>query len=599
MRPRLPHTPFSTPFSSSKKLVEARIRGVIAGPQKRPPLLLLFLVFAFCFLSVNLVSCQPFQPSREVEASLLSLTLPDGGEVYLMEEEPRDDQRGSLYIEGSTVGVLYYRPAGGEAVELDFLDYGPEHPFWNSVSLEPFSDVLGADGFIFQYVVGGAWDSADYYAVEGGGAILIAPCHNYDIWQEDLDGDGELELMNNYHAAGFLDVYDREGGQVICTQLNDAARDMVYAPIPEDAWISLTRNPDGSFTASWVEDGRNYERQLGDPTRLYYIARSAAPVQDAVPDEEAARRMAELLPDYALDQSRVRILLSVNQGDKRLILFRIPSTSHAGGFDDLVAGVWDETAQEVSGEAWISRGDDGWWSTWMEGDALYLLLTNYSVYSGEEIGEPPVWLRFEDGVLEHPSLILPDAAREAVPELPGDAVFFDPMNTADYWYDHKAIPVEGGLELYTAHKGWRPVKGTPRARWRFSGRIPLSEAAAFQATGAAAGEAIQAVFMGSAGFYYEPEFMGEPGTFLTIKEIPSILNPDNAYPGLDFAAADLDGDGEDEYVLRSHGDTSDPEHFLILTWKDGEVRGEPATEEGLLAALDEQNVIPDLEWHEY
>lgn len=73
MRPKLPRTPFSTPFSSSKKMVEARIRGIIDGPQKRPPLPLLLLVFAFCFLSVNLVSCQPAQTKDDPDESAASV----------------------------------------------------------------------------------------------------------------------------------------------------------------------------------------------------------------------------------------------------------------------------------------------------------------------------------------------------------------------------------------------------------------------------------------------------------------------------------------------------------------------------------------------
>ena len=64
MRRGLPRTPFSTPFSLSKRMVEVRIRGLIAGPQKRPPLPLLALVLTFCFFSVNLVSCQPAQPEE-------------------------------------------------------------------------------------------------------------------------------------------------------------------------------------------------------------------------------------------------------------------------------------------------------------------------------------------------------------------------------------------------------------------------------------------------------------------------------------------------------------------------------------------------------
>lgn len=66
MRHALPRTPFSTPFSSSRKLLEARIRAILAGPQKRPPLPLLALTLVFCFFSVNLVSCQQQEPGPQI-----------------------------------------------------------------------------------------------------------------------------------------------------------------------------------------------------------------------------------------------------------------------------------------------------------------------------------------------------------------------------------------------------------------------------------------------------------------------------------------------------------------------------------------------------
>ena len=85
MRRRLPRTPFSTPFSPSKKMLEARIRGVIAGPQKRPPLPLLVLTLVFCLFSVNLVSCQPAQPEENPDnsaaASMDDSSQPEGPEL--------------------------------------------------------------------------------------------------------------------------------------------------------------------------------------------------------------------------------------------------------------------------------------------------------------------------------------------------------------------------------------------------------------------------------------------------------------------------------------------------------------------------------------
>ena len=69
MRHTMPRTPFSTPFSSSRKQLEERVRNIAAGPQRHPPLPLLVLVLAFCFFSVNLVSCQPAQTEGEPDGS--------------------------------------------------------------------------------------------------------------------------------------------------------------------------------------------------------------------------------------------------------------------------------------------------------------------------------------------------------------------------------------------------------------------------------------------------------------------------------------------------------------------------------------------------
>lgn len=389
---------------------------------------------------------------------------------------------------------------------------------------------------------------------------------------------------------------------------------------------------------------------------------STAPVQDTVPDEDAVLRMAEQVPDYFLEQLQARVLFSTTQGDKRLILFEETSQSHAGGFCNLIAGVWDDAAQEVSGEVYISRGDDGRWSSWTEGDDLHLLLTNYATYSGMETSSAPVWLRFADGVLDHPPCILPDAARETVPDLPDDAVFFDPMDPVDYWYDHKAVPVEGGLELYTAHEDWHPMS-TPRARWRFTGLIPLSDTATFQPKSSTASESIRAILQGKAGFYYEAEFLGEPNTFLTIHDVPALMDPDDYYGTQiqDFAAADLDGDGKEEVILWVCGVANDAGGYLVLHQEDNTVYGytawyrsfqnlktdgtysysaggplegivskttfttsslttepfaysdfdgdwdnityfvnnEQVTEEQFLAAFDRQNAKPDAEWYEF
>ena len=58
MRQSLPRTPFSTSLSGSARETETRIRSIFSPPKKRPPVLLLAVIFAACLLCGNLVSCQ-------------------------------------------------------------------------------------------------------------------------------------------------------------------------------------------------------------------------------------------------------------------------------------------------------------------------------------------------------------------------------------------------------------------------------------------------------------------------------------------------------------------------------------------------------------
>ena len=69
MNDNMPHTPFSTPLSSSARETELRIRNIMSGPKKRPPILFLILVFSLCLFCGNLVSCQrqPVQPTLVME----------------------------------------------------------------------------------------------------------------------------------------------------------------------------------------------------------------------------------------------------------------------------------------------------------------------------------------------------------------------------------------------------------------------------------------------------------------------------------------------------------------------------------------------------
>ena len=58
MNKKMPRTPFSTALSRSAREIELRLRNIMSGPKKRPPLPFLILMFSVCIFCGNIVSCQ-------------------------------------------------------------------------------------------------------------------------------------------------------------------------------------------------------------------------------------------------------------------------------------------------------------------------------------------------------------------------------------------------------------------------------------------------------------------------------------------------------------------------------------------------------------
>lgn len=114
----LPHTPFSTPLSSSARAVEQRLRRILAGPGKRPPAVFLVLVFSLCLLCGNLVSCQAAEgePPGEGSASV----QPDHSPGLTLQDLAPDLNRNGVLEEVRL--VTERRPSGHIDVEVQFWE---------------------------------------------------------------------------------------------------------------------------------------------------------------------------------------------------------------------------------------------------------------------------------------------------------------------------------------------------------------------------------------------------------------------------------------------------------------------------------------------
>ena len=90
MKNKMPRTPFSTPLSGSAKETEIRIRNIMSGPKKRPPVLFLALVFSVCIFCGNLVSCQVKEtetPDAGSSSSLADLPAPPEQKLEIQEHQ--------------------------------------------------------------------------------------------------------------------------------------------------------------------------------------------------------------------------------------------------------------------------------------------------------------------------------------------------------------------------------------------------------------------------------------------------------------------------------------------------------------------------------
>ena len=76
MNNKMPRTPFSTQLSGSAREAEIRIRNIMSGPKKRPPVPFLILMFSLCLFCGNIVSCQ--MKEAEVPDSGSSSSQADG-----------------------------------------------------------------------------------------------------------------------------------------------------------------------------------------------------------------------------------------------------------------------------------------------------------------------------------------------------------------------------------------------------------------------------------------------------------------------------------------------------------------------------------------
>ena len=154
-------------------------------------------------------------------------------------------------------------------------------------------------------------------------------------------------------------------------------------------------------------------------------------------EPDLAQLLLEAHENYPYDGGRMssKLLLSQEGEGCTLALALVDGGSHPAGLGNLMLGLWDGREQDWRGPVRQVAGDDGLFSSWTDAEGiLNILCTNTSTWTGIEGASTVAHYRFDGSSLE-------------------EAAQWD-YYSDDGLSDQKAVPVEGGLELYSLNPEW-------------------------------------------------------------------------------------------------------------------------------------------------
>ncbi|MGI5963919.1 MAG: hypothetical protein ACOX7N_09475 [Lawsonibacter sp.] len=210
----LPRSPFSTPLSQSVREVRDRIFHIAQGPKRFPPLWLILPVLLLTLCSGALISCH-------------SHSAP-------------------------SAPVFTQTSAGEECV--------------------PFSDILGFDGTVTRIISKDGSIQYLYRSELGDGtSFLLAECQGL-VFHLDLDGDGQLELVEENPDLHQLTVWQRgSDGSIRTLDLQQAAAQWLGLEGVAYALVDLDFHPEEQSVTLSPTSGTSQTLPL---TQLLEITRS-------------------------------------------------------------------------------------------------------------------------------------------------------------------------------------------------------------------------------------------------------------------------------------------------------------------------------------
>lgn len=232
MNQKIPRTPFSTGLSRSARETEIRIRNIMSGPKRRPPLPLLILMFSIAIFCGNIVSCQMKEPADPDSSSVSSSSSSQG--------DPADSGSEAQTQRAKEMVADHYQKEYPYPVYL--AENAPEEPQENdrrldSVSLLAEHTLDGQRYGLYEV------QHSSYYCSQQTGPMEWHPTDSPTLFLLRLEDSGEpAEVLSspNFYTGG-LDPQDII--RQIVWQLLDLEvclfRDGYSTPIGPGNWTEL------------------------------------------------------------------------------------------------------------------------------------------------------------------------------------------------------------------------------------------------------------------------------------------------------------------------------------------------------------------------
>ena len=190
-----------------------------------------------------------FYPGRVEVTALPAETQPD------WQVENQENRAGFLTV-GEQTWVL---TEDGDGIHLAEVLYG-----LSETTLQPFTDILGTDGYTLDYVQGPAGDYRSYYGADGTPLALSFGWDRADT-AVDLDGDGVRELVCGvtYMADGVpaVLVYRLVDGEIRQAEASALPDDIYQNGLPADGPAWTTYDPETNTITTSLQFPGEEERQ--------------------------------------------------------------------------------------------------------------------------------------------------------------------------------------------------------------------------------------------------------------------------------------------------------------------------------------------------